>query len=256
MNGEEIRDFLVTEVRPAVLGVYKPNSCIATTKVALGVLKYLGIKSRAWPCALLVANKPGARILVDGYDLLPDELEQLRVNGAFAVEIAGTGAWDHLHGGWDGHLVVLGDFDDGTWLLDLSIDQARRSVYKIDVAPTAVRVRCIPPDAPVVAHVESCLVRWTEIDSDDWRQHKDWRQDDLTKPITAHLIRHAEAIQSGKPGCRECGHALSDHEHDVAGNAVCMILPGEGPVGCRVCRSTHRTLVAAVTVRAREMARG
>lgn len=251
MDGEAIREFLLAEVRPAVLGIYKPNSCIATTRVAVNILEYLGVKARPWPCALLVANKPGARLLVDGYDLLPDELEQLRANGAFAVEVAGTGAWDHVHGGWDGHMVALGEFDDGAWLLDLSLDQARRSAHHIDVTPTAARVRSIPPDQPVVARVESCLVRWTGIESDDWRQHREWRRDDLTKPITGHLIRHVEAIRSGKPGCQECGHALEDHEYDVAGNAVCMVLPGEGPVGCRVCRSTHRTLVAAVTVRER-----
>lgn len=249
MNGEAIREFLLAEVRPAVLGVYKPNSCVATTKVTLGVLDFLGIKARPFPCALLVANKPGARILVDGDDLTAEEVEDLRRAGGYAVEIAGTGAWDHVTGGWDGHMVTIADFDDGHWLLDLSLDQARRGAYQIDVEPTAHLVRSRSPEEPVVARVQSCLVRWTPIICTDWRQHKDWKRDDLTKPITSHLIRHVEAIRQGKDCCTDCGHALDDHEYNAEGRPVCMILPGEGPVGCRVCRSTHRALVGAMATR-------
>lgn len=246
MNGVETREFLVKEVRPAVLGVFTPNSCIATTKVTVGVLDYLGIRAKAWPCALLIANQPGARILVDGNDLLPEEIEQLKEAGGWAVEVAGTGRSDPATNRWDGHLVTLASFDDGVWLLDLSLDQARRSTRMIDVVPTAVPARSMNPDEPIVARVESCLVRWTGITSTGWRQHKDWRNDKITGPITAHLIHHARALVDGLATCKDCGHALEDHEHDVAGNPVCMILPGEGPIGCRVCRSTHRKIVSAL----------
>jgi hypothetical protein len=249
MNGEQIREFLLEEVRPAVLGVYKPNSCVATVKVTIGVLKYLGVKARPFPCALLVANQAGARILVDGNDLTAEEVIQLRDAGAYAVEVAGTGAWDDVTGGWDGHMVTIADFDDGPWLLDLSLDQARRGAYKIDVTPTAHRVRSPHPAEAIVARVESCLVRWTPIICDDWRRHKDWKRDDLTKPIISHLIHHVRALVEEQPTCKDCGHALSDHEYDVGGNPVCMILPGEGPIGCRVCRSTHQALTAAVAAR-------
>ena len=256
MEPAAIRDFLIAEVRPAVLGVYSPNSCVATVKVAIGVLEHAGVKARAWPCALLVANQEAAHLMVDADELTPEEIQALRDRGAHAVEIAGTGTWSAEENRWDGHLVVLADFADGPFLIDLSIDQARRGAYQIDVAPTAVRIRQMPPEEPVVSKVESCWVRWTGIRSDVWRSVKDWKRGDLSEPLTAHLIHQYNALAAGVEACDSCGHARSDHEHDVAGNMVCMILPGEGPVGCKICRTTHKRLTSAVARRSLEVARG
>ena len=191
LSDDQLREFLCTRVRPAVLEHYSPNSCLATTKVALEVLRAAGIPARPWPCSLLVANSAAAplylQVMTDG------EIAEAVAAGAHAVEVMGHGTTDK---GWDGHMVAIAQFSDAPHLLDLSLDQARRSTWSINVGPAAIPLWADTDTAelPIWGWVGDAMVRWAPLKDTSWRSAPDWRLNDLTAPIAGVLIRELREL--------------------------------------------------------------
>lgn len=102
---------LIEEGRPAILERFRPSSCIASTRVAVEVLRAHGFP--AWAQATrAMFTSPG-----------------------WSVAIAGTG--DMAEGQYDAHVVAVAREGQRHVLVDLSADQASRPERGLIVEPVA-----------------------------------------------------------------------------------------------------------------------
>lgn len=124
---------LARVARPFILQAFRPDSCIASTRIGLDVLKYFHV-APALPIALTTAvYNQDAIDLLDGGMTMP-ELQQAmnertteQRGGPWAV---GIGADMPNSPGWAGHLIV--GLPKIRLLVDLSIDQANRPLKNIE----------------------------------------------------------------------------------------------------------------------------
>lgn len=192
MTNDELREFLCTRIRPRVLERYPADSAIPTVKVTLEVLREAGVPAKPWPCSLLVANQMAAAIYLR--DLTEEEMAEAVEAGAHSVEALGHTRPD---GAYRGHLVVLADFSDVPHLLDLSLDQANRSTWHINVGPAAVPlIEGINVTKAIYSWVGDSMVRWTPIKNPAWRATKHWKDHAITGPMAGALIREFREMET------------------------------------------------------------
>lgn len=165
----EVIEYLVTEGRRKILAVYRPDSCIASTQIALRVLQAHG--ATAWPQAvkLDILNAAAREAMENDWPM-----EMAQKAGAKIIGVDGTGALSAGRG-WDGHLVAMTRDSGGTEVVvDLSLDQFARPESGIHVRPTAFPVL----DGWPVAWREGdppYSVLYQKIPSRSYRSTPDWR---------------------------------------------------------------------------------
>lgn len=129
---------IADEARAAVLTRHKPNSCIATTRVAIETAAYFGVSLRPWAVNVRAFTPEGWRLAQAGVP--PEDWPQ----HAHSIGIiAGAGPADVGHVAavtTRGQVTAAGD-----WLIDASLDQAARPA------------RGLGPFTPVVAPLPAGL---------------------------------------------------------------------------------------------------
>src|SRR5206468_2721723 len=120
-----------------ILRAFRPDSCIASTAVAIDVLERFGLKSQALAVEVSVFNLPFVEHLRREGTLpqTPDDVRRWQQAGCHAVDIDRK---LKRPGGWSGHLVAIAA---DRWLVDLSIDQVNRPQQGILLAPLAWPVK-------------------------------------------------------------------------------------------------------------------
>lgn len=159
-------------------GGYSLASCIGATRIALDVLKKVGITNAyALVVEVHIFNK-AFRDKSEEVGRLPDsreELEQWYVErGAHSIGL-GLGREKYADDRWPGHLVAI---VDRKWLWDLSLDQAERPDKGI-VIPEPLIAPVTEPflrgRAPLVGVVADLLVRYeARIDDKSFRDTPNW----------------------------------------------------------------------------------
>ena len=154
--------------RAATLEVCSPDSCIASTRVLIGVLDYFGYASEPLPCTAVVWNAAGyeatdAEIPVDQWP--PD---------AHSVGVVGTGA-ARAPKRWDGHLVAM---VEDRWLIDASLDQFSRPQKGIVTTPLVIDA--VDWDDRTKMHVwrrgDGIVIGYQLMPNPGaWRSSPDWR---------------------------------------------------------------------------------
>lgn len=124
---------------PVIRRLYKPNCCIAATRVMLEVFHWLQVPARPLMVRCIVLNP--ALVAMGGLDTLAgiktsEGARPLVDGGAWLIEL---GDPDHeaLPGQWPGHLVCCAF---GKVLCDLSLPQASRPHKGINLIPMASEV--------------------------------------------------------------------------------------------------------------------
>lgn len=101
---------------------FKPDCCVNATRVAMAVLKTMGIELIPTPVDVIVTNRIYDELVCDGEEPAADWVER----GAYAV---GINTETHVEGGWAGHLV--GIYEEV--ILDSATGQFRRPAKDIFV---------------------------------------------------------------------------------------------------------------------------
>lgn len=124
--------------RPIILKYFGEDSCIASTKVVLGVLATFGIEAQPVVVETLAFNPAMVR-RVEAEGRMPVNLDETTrwssECGSWSVGIGMEADYAaHSPGGWPGHLVAV----SGMTLIDASLGQANRPQRGLYVPPALV----------------------------------------------------------------------------------------------------------------------
>lgn len=134
--------------RALMLQHWRPDTCIASTAIALKVLDHYGIPAQPLVVRAGVYNATLWEHIVasNGEWPSPEEVESVRERGGWSVMLGwnpnpehegGVGSIDTSRMGWSGHLVAIvqPQREERRGLLDLSLDQATRPEKNIHTRP-------------------------------------------------------------------------------------------------------------------------
>lgn len=122
---EQYRD-LGASVRQQILQSYRADSCIATVRATLDVLRELDVEAYALPVRAIVVNEPLYQYAVEHEGVYPAVGSGNYPLDGYGIGIGYIG--ESLDGHWDGHLITVAERH---WLLDFSLDQASRPEHGI-----------------------------------------------------------------------------------------------------------------------------
>jgi hypothetical protein len=182
-----ICNLLVRHGRAEILQFFKPDSCIASTKVAIKVLTHFKINVRPQVMSLVGMN-PIYRILFDAFGRHPtnddaDIAEAWLQKGAWMVAIdAATEV---------GHVVAIADDE---LMIDLSLDQAKRPNKHLLLEPSIFQ---LPHDWKYRQELAyeargMRIIYVPENHNDTFRKSNDWRISSRTTPVVKKIIRIIE----------------------------------------------------------------
>lgn len=180
-----ILNILLDYGRQRILREWMPDSCIASTAIALDVLEYFSIPARPLPVVVSIFNPEAVQMLDKG---ITDMNEWNKV-GAWSVGV-GMGERAFRPDRWSGHLVAL---VDETILLDLSLDQASRTEKGIILTPTKAPM---PDDfftgSPLVGELNGCTVIYKYKANEEFRNAPDWKEKRRRRTAVYDIIGHIE----------------------------------------------------------------
>ncbi len=160
-------DKVAQAARAAVLESFRPDSCIATTRVTIDVLAYFGYTGQPLAVKAAVFNQQAWRLVHAGVPVgeWPPE--------AHSIGIGGEGR--HRPGRWDGHLVSV----TATHMIDGSLDQMSRpgrgiilsgpGVFEIPAGRSAAS-----PGTLTFGRGDGTVIMYEPIPDDLWRRSVNW----------------------------------------------------------------------------------
>lgn len=190
-------EYLAVEGRKLILARFRPDSCVASTRVAFEVVKRLGGRAYAQAVHLQVVNRPVIEAMAEGRtpeDALRRGGVILRAEGSDRITV-GEGSQ------WHGHLVLV--VDDSV-LLDMSADQFHRPERGIDARAFAVPFSGWPVGVPF----GDAAALYEPVETRVYRQGPDW----------VDRLRWSDLVDALAEGWREWstlavdprGHTLAD----------------------------------------------
>lgn len=183
----EERRFLervVAHTRASVLEVFRPDSCIATTRILVDVLDYFSISVRPVAVMFRAYNALSTKMMIDEVPVedWPEE--------AWSVGII-PGQKPTSSNNWPGHLVAL----HRAYLLDGSLDQASRPDKGLLLGPGVFKL----PDEwdrqekLLWRREDNVTLIYEPMRDVIWRRSPDWRRGAFKREIVARTI---EAIKA------------------------------------------------------------
>jgi hypothetical protein len=138
---EALLSALVRVGRPILLEVFRPDSCIISTRIGLDVLSYFGIRGKEYPVSAMIFNADAYRMLEETQDFqaVKEATDARTLDEEGGPWTIGLGAPDlpqlHPDGrrGWPGHLVI--GLPQWNVVVDLSMDQVARPHKGLDLKP-------------------------------------------------------------------------------------------------------------------------
>lgn len=181
---------LLKHARPEILKYFRNDSCIASTAVGVDVLNHLGIFAEPLPVRTLIFNAPFANRISNEKLVNFDQVENwTKEDGSYSV---GIGLGSKQPNKWAGHLVVL---VEKKFLLDLSIDQANRSQYNINLEPFCIEVdKKFLTGSAKVFELKECVVSIEILLNNGYISSPDWIFSGRRKEIVDSTLKF---IQEG-----------------------------------------------------------
>lgn len=181
---------------------YRPDSCLISTRVAIGTLAHFGITATPLSVKTACLNAETVR-RIDSGEIAPGRRTVVDFDreGAWGV---GIGYGNPEPGKWPGHLVAIAGF----MLIDLSLDQASRPTKEMPFFPVMLPIVADIYDgflsgelAAVFNRSDGCRVVYTAFPRDrTYRGCSDWKFKDRSRPIIdltvaamRNLIEHPHA---------------------------------------------------------------
>jgi hypothetical protein len=190
----EIIEAIRLYARPEILKWYRPDSCIASSRVVFDLLRHYEMRPLAMACHVRILNAALLKRIEKEGRHPKDEAEirkWSRGDGSWNIGLGGTGQVRPNR--WDGHLVVLAY---GGVMIDVSIDQANRPRKNIALKPIVMTVDPSwgtgEADAPTMEN--GCLLVYRAIPGDrDWVRTTGWSgHKDVRETICRHVIEKVE----------------------------------------------------------------
>lgn len=130
---------LVKVAREEILTTFAPDSCIASTRIGIDVLRYFGVTAKPIPVSVTIFNEDARRILEEeGIEAVATAVqgrETLDIGGPWTL---GLGVSTPNHAPGPGHLAIA--IPHHLTIVDLSLDQANRPRKNIALTPVALKV--------------------------------------------------------------------------------------------------------------------
>jgi len=199
-------------VRREVLGPWRLDSCIASTRVGGGVLAALGIASEPLAVEVMIFNAPWVQRAIREHRMPQGTAEITRWTDECGAYSVGVGippgrAIDEKRRRptdgkpWYGHLVSITEYG---LMVDWSLDQASRPEYGIRLVP---RVSTVPPDFVngreprlVQQDGETMLIYSARVADRTYQRSVDWRGRDAAVQATIfRALARIEALAARKP---------------------------------------------------------
>lgn len=186
--------------RQETLKDFRPDSCIASTRIVCRVLKEFGFEVEPFPVLVIIQNAAFQKAASNG-DIPPPD------NKLFYAWCERTGAWSVGVGfpdpdksradGYGGHLVAL--LPKHNMIVDSSIDQANRPQYSIHL-PTVLVAEFAPEFLSeegyrlCLRNDEGCFMYYEKLVNPVWRTAPDWVDTKRTKRAVKAIIAHIERM--------------------------------------------------------------
>lgn len=163
------------------------SCCIAATKITEQVARYFGLRGRAQPVRIVVANQAAIPLITAGVPVIdwPDD--------AWSV---GTDGNQRRPGRYPAHLVLLVHSREAAYLVDSSLPQYARPRLGLSLRPLVTRLgddRPFTDDDPAVAGIDGgrgVVTYWPYNDGGLYRRAPDWAYGKRRyQAITGELIR-------------------------------------------------------------------
>lgn len=184
IHTEAVIDALITFARPLIVEAAGPNSCIASARIALDVLKYFGIRAQPLAASVMACNPKAAKALVNS------QPAGIVGGGAWTI---GAGldrvGWDPMSRLYDGHVVVV----CGTTVIDLSLDQFALPRKGLRLAATAFDSQRLSSGEPDRIEQAGSLVSYTPTGDRSFRQAGAWTSTAAHRFIVGRVIRKIRA---------------------------------------------------------------
>lgn len=174
--------------RQAVLTRFTPASCIATTRVVVGVLRYFGVAARPWAVSTHLFNPAAWELREQGIPAAewPPDAWSIGIRGDLAGQV--------------GHLVAV---TSGWRMVDASLDQAARPDKGLPPIPPFVAglpagMDLARTDRGLVYQVGTTRLVYMASGSRDHETSPQWRKDNPgVRACTAETIRAVRAELAG-----------------------------------------------------------
>lgn len=179
--------------REQILKEWGPDSCIASTALAIDILKHYGIKAEAFPCTVMVFNAVNNQKIKE-IGRLPnaEESRAWQDDGGWSVGV-GFGSKGMAENKWPGHLVVIVDDEI---LLDLSIDQATRPKHKMYLQAGGGGIpnfqEFYSGKEVYVAEANDCLLIYERKDQDAYKKSPDWTERQRRERVLLFTIQEID----------------------------------------------------------------
>lgn len=168
---------LVKHAPPLIAQDFRPDCCIAATKIALGVLTMLGFYVKVQPTQLIVYTKRLWRRVES------NTFDYPFLDGEYSVGVG----FDPETGkqGYVGHLVAIvaePAAAETLFLVDLSLGQANRPKKGINLPPALF-------STGNKMKLNGCVLIYRAIENPVYLQSPDWTDRTRTDPIILELLR-------------------------------------------------------------------
>jgi hypothetical protein len=171
--------------RAAVLRRYRPDSCIATTRVVIEALRYFGVTARPWAVDLQIYNA-AAWAARAGDVPAADWPDDAWTIGIAPAGYAASGATDQNN---VGHVVAV----TAGRLVDASIDQASRPAKGLTLTPVVAALPdgFNPADttATIGYTLDGVHLLYRASGSGEFRRSRNWSRSPENRAIVAETIR-------------------------------------------------------------------
>jgi hypothetical protein len=191
---EQVLSGIQAVTRKEMVSDFVENSCIASTRVVVNVLKHYGYDALPFPCQVYVYNKTFKEHLEAGKKLFQGDalIEWCKLTGAWSV---GIGVYDpEKHFRETGHLVAL--IPGHNILVDASIDQANRPQHGIHLPQVLIAGELTDGFKAGVEDLSlthnDCLLVYHPTDNDIYKIAPDWLKQGRVNRIVRAVRRQIE----------------------------------------------------------------
>ncbi len=165
---------------------FRPDCCIAATRIAMDVLAPCGFHVAPLPVQVILVNKVGVdAINTHGW---PNGEEQIReFQQKYGYWSIGLGYDWPGSVGWPGHLVAL---LNGDHILDLTLSQAHRPQHQIEPHPicTFAEQSFLNGQRRLQVSFDTCWAFYSLHDHDGYRRSKDWTDKRRRAAVVAEIL--------------------------------------------------------------------
>jgi len=181
--------------RQEILRDFRSDSCIASTRITIRVMREFGIAAEPVSVNYIVGNPEWARRIIDQQEPWPAReslFKWCETTGAWSV---GVGNGEEREAA--GRDILIAYLPKHRFLIDASIDQANRPAKGI-VLPPVLLSPDVPPrfltgEMSLEARIQGMYLQYVCVPNETFRKSKDWTEFSRIKPVVKRIVKEMES---------------------------------------------------------------